>query len=133
MNAVNIKHEKIESLADMEAKYRSLVWLARKYKVTDEEGNLITTPKDIMETHSVDLVTAENIVFYQFELLGAYPDEVKALISDDEGDWAHGFNSGMLAAMRFCRLAEEESLKDALDEFPNLDSYTTMRHLNFLA
>jgi hypothetical protein len=122
MNVLNIKHEKIETLSDMESKYFSLVWLARKYKVSDADGNLITTPEMLMADSDIGLATAEGIVLKQFALLEAYPDEVKALISDDDGDWAHGFNSGMLAAIRFFRTAEEESLQDALDEFPSLDS-----------
>ena len=123
MNVVKIKHEKIENLADMESKYFSLVWLARKYKVSDEEGNLITTAEDVMAADSgIGLAAAEEIVLKQFALLEAYPDEVKALISDDDADWAHGFNSGMFAALRFFRTAEEESLQDALDDFPCLDS-----------
>lgn len=123
MNVVKIKHEKIESLADMESKYFLLVWLARKYKVSDEEGNLITTPEDVMAADSdIGLARAEEIVLKQFAIFESYPAEVRALISDDEGDWAHGFNSGMLAAIRFFGTMEEESLQDALDDFPCLDS-----------
>ena len=122
MTVTNIKHKQIETLSDMESKYCSLVWLARKYKIADEEGNLITTPGMMMMETGMGLATAEGIVLKQFALLEAYPDEVKALISDDDGDWAHVFNSGMLAAIRFFWTMEEESLQDALDEFPSLDS-----------
>ena len=68
-----------------------------------------------------------------------YPDEVDALWDEESGGWTYGFNSGVLAALRFAMICvsrvkppvedgEEDDgytfggLEDALDEFPDLDT-----------
>lgn len=52
-----------------------------------------------------------------------YPDEVSKL--GDDPDWEHGFNSGMLAALRFFQivnLSEEDKLDDDGDEIEDLEN-----------
>jgi hypothetical protein len=52
-----------------------------------------------------------------------YPDEC-AKLDSDEGDWHHGFNSGMLAAIRLIGGLEAggEEAEFAIQEFPELDT-----------
>jgi len=122
MNAPIMKDKVSETVREMESKYFSLVWLARSYKTIDENGELDTSPWTMSLNSEHSLALSRVIAPKQLACLEKYPDEVKALISEDEGDWSHGFNSGMLAALRFFMTAEEESLHAAIDEFPFLDS-----------
>ena len=55
------------------------------------------------------------------DVMKKYPTEVKNLQSES-GDWQHGFNSGCLAAFRFIISAMTESVDEAKDFFPELDS-----------
>lgn len=83
-------------------KYFDLVWYARANK-----------PK---------LLAAEQYedVYKMNEIEKKYPNEISDLGSDD--NWSHGFNSGMLAASRLYLGMIEESVEDAILEFPCLDS-----------
>lgn len=65
-------------LGELEKKYFDLVWMARK------------NPKDLKDP---------NIKRIFNETSAKYPGELKKL-QGKEGDWTHGFNSGMLAAVR---------------------------------
>ncbi len=51
----------------------------------------------------------------------AYPDEVAKIKSKTDSDWAHGFNSGMLAGMRYVMDLFTEGIEEAEDLFPDLD------------
>ena len=70
----------INELQKFESKYESLVWYARK------------PPQQI--------ATIPGLKAAATEVECKYPDETAALRSADSGDWSHGFNSGMLAAVR---------------------------------
>jgi hypothetical protein len=89
-------------LESLEDKYFDLVWLARKDTdelLNNEQYEILNTIKNIEEK---------------------YPTEVDELTNDNT-TWHHGFNSGMLAAIRlFDGLMSED--EDALDDFPNLDT-----------
>lgn len=93
----------------MEEKYFNLVWYARS-----KPSSVTNEPRKDVETK--------------------YPVEVKKLQADD-GNWTHGFNSGMLAGMRLVLgIMEERDGNDvdeeqrmtkarcALSDFPMLDS-----------
>lgn len=80
-------------LDELEDKYRNLVWLARK---TEEDEKV------------------EKIAIEIEKVRSKYPKEVHDLQDEETGDWHHGFNSGMLAAVRH--------LKNPKEDFPSLDT-----------
>ena len=113
-----------DALAELENKYNDLVWYARSPRATNVEF-WRDTPEDIREgAFRAQMRVEEN-----------YPDEVAAL-RGEASDWQHGFNSGMLAALRFMHTArnpvliEDDTdepfwfggLKDAQELFPELDT-----------
>ena len=51
-----------------------------------------------------------------------FPDEVDSLKCCDCGDFSHGFNSGVLAALRWIVTAQEEGVEEADSCFPELDT-----------
>ena len=53
-----------------------------------------------------------------------YPDEVNELngLSAEHINWHHGFNSGMVAALRYILTMDDLGLEQADEEFPMLDS-----------
>jgi hypothetical protein len=51
-----------------------------------------------------------------------YEEEVKNLHSKEMGDWQHGFNSGMLAAVRYFIDSMEYGTEQADIDFPSLDT-----------
>ena len=51
-----------------------------------------------------------------------YPYEVAKLQSGADSGWSHGFNSGMLAGMRYVMDLLTEGIEEAEDLFPDLDS-----------
>jgi len=112
-----------KALAEMEAKYERLVWYARSPRATSVDF-WIDVPDEI-----------RNGAFQcQMEVEEEYPDEVSALRDRKAGEWQHGFNSGVLAALRYVYTAqmkvqtfEDESgewsyggLEDATENFPDL-------------
>ena len=80
-------------------KYCDLVWLARK--LPDDWEN------PIIKLH-IDVVC------------NTHPTETNDLLYSDEQNWHHGFNSGILAALRLvsCARIYPENIK----EFPMLDT-----------
>ena len=104
-------------------KYESLVWYARgNFRV------LPGVPKEIIDGAKDQASRLEEI----------YIDEVQALKDPRRGDWTHGFNSGMLAALRLVleALSPEEVIHDdgdgdvvvwggldsAIETFPDLNT-----------
>lgn len=112
-----------KALAEMEAKYERLVWYARSPRATSVEFWL-NVPEEIRN----GAFTA------QMEVEEEYPDEVSSLRDSKQSDWQHGFNSGVLAALRFVNTAQMEvqtfedpdgefsygGLADATETFPDL-------------
>jgi len=82
------------ALEEMMRKYRSLVWFAR----SDPDNETIQPQQKIVE-----------------EL---FPEEITRLKNGDS-NWEHGFNSGMLAGIRF---ALSKNLEKANQFFPDLDT-----------
>jgi hypothetical protein len=90
----------INELHKLESKYESLVWYARK------------SPQQI--------ATIAGLKAAVTEVECKYPDETAALRSADSGDWSHGFNSGMLAAVRLAQGLMEFDAEVAYINFPDL-------------
>ena len=51
----------------------------------------------------------------------SYPEEIKNLMGEF-GSWEHGFNSGVLAGLRYASTLLEFGIEDAEGEFPDMDS-----------
>jgi hypothetical protein len=96
------KKDILNEVLRLESKYSDLVWYARSSpKNYDIEGVL------------------ENIE----RIEKTYPGEVSEFRSAGHPDWTHGFNSGMLAGMRYILdLVDSGNVEDAEDEFPSLDT-----------
>lgn len=113
----------IKDLQELSSKYLDLVWYARKGPRDSDYWDGI--PDHIMQGALNSMAKVEE----------NYPDEVDNL-RGESGDWEHGFNSGMLAAIRYVLTAacpyecEDEfgekfmagGLDDAKEEFPMLDT-----------
>jgi len=96
------KSELREIIYEKEEKYFKLVSLARK----SEE----------------DRVIVEGLEAFCQETEYLYPEEVEKLYSVEEGDWQHGFHSGMLAALRYISTLDSCGYQQAEVEFPMLDT-----------
>jgi hypothetical protein len=94
------KIEIFNCVDELVGKYLDLVWLAR-------------THPDIP-----DQLAQKNIE----RILREHPDEVNAYIESENRDWQHGFNSGMLAGMRYVATLFYEDKETADEEFPFLDT-----------
>lgn len=90
-----------DKLVELHEKYFQLVWLARKY------------PEDYKNPKIAKVIDQVNF---------DYPDEVVELSSPIDGDWHHGFNSGMLACIRLIHAMKNDSIESAEDDFPGLDT-----------
>ena len=99
-----------ELIAAMEEKYSNLVWYARKAPPEDAEY-WSDTPAEIKTAALNEMAKVEEMS----------PDEVDALKCPNCGNWNHGFNSGMLAALRFVMHAAEDP-EEAQEDFPMLDT-----------
>ena len=105
------KAQAIEAIREKEDFYFHLVWYARKAPPDDDEywGD---APNDIY-------LKAQQAMK---DLEARCPEEVERLKSADEGDWQHGFNSGMLAGMRYALELLQGTKAQADEEFPFLDT-----------
>jgi hypothetical protein len=90
----------LHTVKEMESKYFDLVWYARSSPQNDHIEGVLENRKRIEES---------------------YPTEVNHLIHG-EGDWEHGFNSGMLAGMRYVMEAMTYGVQSADESFPFLDT-----------
>lgn len=91
------KKELLKNILQKENKYVDLLWYAR----SGPGAELIPEVKERIEK--------------------SYPYEVAELQSE-KADWFHGFNSGMLAGMRYILTMDEMGKEQADEEFPMLDS-----------
>ena len=87
---------------EMLGKYERLVWFARS------DLHNTDVPEDIAEGRFKAYCDVEV----------DYPKDVEAL-RGEHGDWQHGFNSGIVAVLRWM-LEEDRDLAD--EEFPDLSS-----------
>ena len=108
MGALIVHDDVLELVAEKLEKYETLVWYARKHPDDHESWNDV--PEEIK-------TGALNIAAQAEEL---FPDEIDALCGE-HGDWEHGFNSGVLAALRYFIHAAADP-EEAEEEFPELDT-----------
>lgn len=108
MGALIVHDDVLELIADKADKHEQLVWYARKAPAGDPSWDKL--PEEIR-------VGALNAAARVREL---FPDETDAL-QGDHGDWEHGFNSGVLAALRYVLHAAADP-EEAEAEWPELDT-----------
>ena len=96
-------------IASMEEEALKLIWYARTPSFDDPSWDKV--PADIKK----DAFNKVSLVEEMF------PDAIDRLNCSNCGDWTHGFNSGMLAALRFVFHAAEDP-EAALEAFPELDT-----------
>ena len=87
---------------EMLEKHERLVWFARS------DLSMTDVPEDVAEGRFQEYCAVE----------ADFPEEAEAL-GGENGDWQHGFNSGVLAALRWM---QEEDRVRADEEFPQLDT-----------
>ena len=102
--------QKSAALMKMLDKYELLVWYARKAPTSDPSWDGV--PEEI-KTGALNAMA---------QVEEHHPDEVDSLRCPNCGDWAHGFNSGVLAALRWALTAAQDGLALADEEFPQLDT-----------
>ncbi len=95
------KNEIILEAQKLESKYSDLVWFARSSSNHDSVPGVIEKRNEVVEL---------------------YAKEVWDLIDDETGPWHHGFNSGMLAGVRYVLDLAQEGKEVAEENFPFLDS-----------
>lgn len=95
------KKEILNEISSMHDKYESLVKYAR------------VRPEHIIEHKRVEQL--------MIRMEKEYPKEVSNICSKD-GDWHHGFNSGMLAACRYILNLNDVDKDFADNNFPFLDT-----------
>ena len=93
------KKELFEHLHPLVRKYMDLVWYAR--------SDADSYPQQ-----------REGILNSQKKIEELYPKDIEDL--DENPDWQHGFNSGMLAGLRYIMTLDDEGKEIADDEFPEL-------------
>ncbi len=94
------KKQLLETILQKQDKYARLLWYARSKK-DDESIKGVKEHKKEIET--------------------LYPNEVKELQSEN-GEWQHGFHSGLVAGLRYITTMDEMGKEQADEEFPMLDS-----------
>ena len=110
MGALIVQDDALEQISFMLDKHESLVWYARKPPASDTDF-WDKLPADVKK-HALDVVA---------QVQEIYPDEIDRLTCENCGDWEHGFNSGVLAALRFV-LHAAENPTEAVEQFPELDT-----------
>ena len=88
-------------------KYEQLVWYARN------------PPAESLYWETVMQDIREGALNSAARVRELFPDDTDTLQCIEHGDWAHGFNSGVLAALRFV-LSASESVEEAERDFPEL-------------
>lgn len=96
-------------LQEMCHKHITLVWYARSYP----EGH------PYWNTHNPKMV--QRVMESQANVERDYPVEV-AELQDDDTNWHHGFNSGVVAAIRYMWDLMENGEEYADENFPCLDT-----------
>ena len=94
------KKQLLETIVQKQDKYVDLLWYAR------------SNPKHI---------DIKGVKENKERIEALYPNEVKELQSEN-GDWQHGFHSGMVAALRYILTMDDMGKETADEEFPMLDS-----------
>lgn len=108
MGALIIYDDVIELIGEKAEKAEHLVWYARKHSADHPSWDQV--PADIKKGALDAAAQVEEL----------FPDETDAL-KGDSGDWEHGFNSGVLAALRFVFQAAGDPDR-AVEMWPDLDT-----------
>ena len=95
------QHEIVKAVAEKANFYDDLVSSARK---TEEHYHKYPLVKELIDRLERD-----------------HPEEMEKLQGED-GDWTHGFNSGMLAGMRYVLSLHHMGKEQAEWEFTSLDT-----------
>ena len=112
MGALIVHDDVLEVASGMLDHHESLVWYARKDP--DPNGKMWeNVPAEIKAGAFEQLKKMDEDPHIQSAL--------EALRDPDRGDWHHGFNSGVLAGMRFFLHAAAD-VEEALEMFPELDT-----------
>ena len=109
MGAMIVYDDVLENISEKLEKAEKLVWYARKAPADDPSWDGV--PEDI-RTGALNAVARVEEMF---------PDDVDEL-RGEHGDWQHGFNSGVLAALRFVLTAASEGPETAEEWWPELDT-----------
>ena len=109
MGALIIQDDVLALIAAKEEQAERLVWYARKAPADHPSWDNV--PADIKQGALNSASRVEEM----------FPDETDALKCPECSDWNHGFNSGMLAALRFVLHAAEDP-DEAEECFPELDT-----------
>ena len=91
-----MSENKVMTKNELMEKYYSLVWYARSIS---DEPEVAAARKEVRDL---------------------YPKEIDDLSTESNGDWQHGFNSGMLACLRL--LSGGRTTPATMEEFPMLNS-----------
>ncbi len=94
------KKELMNIIIEKEKQYADLLWYARS---SDGDNHI----PGVLENRE--------------RIEGLYPEDVDSL-ENGHADWHHGFNSGMVAALRYILTIDDLGLEQADEEFPMLDS-----------
>ena len=108
MGALIVHDDVLEQIGKKADKAERLVWYARKEPSDSPFWNSV--PEDI-KTGALNAAAQVRELF---------PDETDAL-RGESGDWEHGFNSGVLAALRFVLHAAADP-EEAEECFPDLST-----------
>jgi len=108
MGALIVHDDVLELISAKLDKYETLVWYARKDK-DPASPFWDSVPADIKEGAFNAIAKAEE----------QYPDDLDELNDPEIGAWTHGFNSGILAALRYVLHASADP-EEAEEEFPEL-------------
>ena len=101
-DALNLVHKKL-------SKYETLVWYARKHPADHPSWDKV--PEHIRKGALDSAARVQEL----------YADETDRLSCPEHGDWEHGFNSGVLAALRYV-LSVAKNPEDAEFMWPELDT-----------
>lgn len=108
VKSVEVKDEFYEQLLTKLDKYEQLVWFARSHP-----------PADVNYWKTISPTIKEGALNSQSRVEEMFPDEVDQLKCPECSDWNHGFNSGMLAGLRYVLTAAEDPAQ-AEELFPEL-------------
>jgi len=93
------KEQVLQMAIQQQHKYEELVWFARS-------GRNIHIP---------------SVIKHRETIKNQFPTEIQQL-QNENSDWTHGFNSGMLAGMRLITSMMDINIEHAIENFPELDT-----------
>lgn len=97
------------------SKYLDLIWFAR------------ANPDQLVENEEYEV--AQKVVKSLQEMVDKYPIETQELF-DDDSNWQHGFNSGVLAYARFLSSYCEDGLWEVCEENKDMIEYEEVITIN---